>query len=169
MTKKILSQQKLKQLLRYSPSTGEFFWLEFGYGRPTDKEAGYIDKSTGYRVIGVLGRKYLAHRLAFFYVYGRFPQEQIDHINHLRADNRIKNLREVTRQKNQKNRALNKNNKSGVCGVCWFKSSKKWHAQIQVDRKVINLGLFESYDDACSARAAAEVKYDFHKNHGARA
>jgi hypothetical protein len=79
----------------------------------------------GYRHIGVLGKVYSAHRLAFLYMTGKFPLDEVDHKNHERSDNRWSNLREVTRLENSRNRSMHLNNKSGFSGVCWKKRVSK--------------------------------------------
>ena len=121
---------------------------------------------TGYIRMKVGGKLYLAHRLAFLYMTGKWPEDQVDHINHIRDDNRWCNLREVSHQENHKNQSKPKSNTSGVTGVCWCKRYKKWKAQIKVEGKVKNLGSFTSKEDATKARKEAEIKYGFHDNHG---
>lgn len=91
---------------------------------------------------------------------------ELDHINHVRADNRISNLREVSRSQNNKNMPRYKNNKSGVTGVSWYRSAGKWRAQIRVEGKKKHLGLFDEIKDAAKAVEAAEAKYGYHENHG---
>jgi len=109
---------------------------------------------------------YLAHRLAWLYVNGEFPPDQIDHINHVRNDNRIKNLRTVSCKENQKNKLMHKNNTSGVIGVHWYKPRMKWKAGIKVNGELNHLGYFTSLREAAKARKEAERKYGFHENHG---
>lgn len=101
--------------------------------------------------------------------YGKIPEGmEIDHINHITDDNRIENLRLVTRKDNCKNVSMSKSNKSGVVGVSWCKRTCKWFASIRVDRKEKFLGRYDKIDDAAAARKAAELKYNFHKNHGSK-
>jgi len=104
--------------------------------------------------------------LAWLYVYGTMPKEQIDHINHVRDDNRIINLREVTHSENHKNRTKQSNNTSGVTGVHWLEEKERWQAYIKGDDKKIHLGTFKNKNDAISARKEAEIKYNYHSNHG---
>lgn len=103
--------------------------------------------------------------MAILYATGIKPRE-VDHINHIRDDDRLRNLRSVTHQENHRNRAVNKNNKSGVVGVHQQKEGGKWRAQIMIDGKQIMLGRFHKKEDAIKARKEAEKKYGFHKNHG---
>jgi len=107
----------------------------------------------------------MSHRLAFYYVLGWCPEE-VDHINHVRDDNRWINLRAASKQENHRNRKLDTNNKSGFNGVTWYKNYSKWLACIGIGGKQINLGYFENKDDAIAARKAANIKYGFHPNHG---
>lgn len=163
-----ITREYLKNMLYYDKDIGVFTWLvDVGrYGRiKAGSIAGHLH-STGYRVIGILGKNYSAHSLAWLYEYGEWPKDQIDHINHKRADNRIENLREVTNQENACNRTKLSNNTSGITGVVWDKSTNKWMSQIQVDGKKKTLGRFDDLEDAIKSRKEAEIKYVFHVNHG---
>ena len=159
-----LTQDKLMEILSYDYDSGNFTWKS-----PTNRSirvgdiAGTVT-DMDYIQIGVLGKLYLAHRLAWLYVYGYFPTE-IDHINRNKADNRILNLREVTHSENQKNQKMNSKNTSGFTGVYKHRNGK-WVAQIQVGGKSINLGYFHKIENAVATRKNAEIKYKFHKNHG---
>lgn len=84
---------------------------------------------------------------------------QVDHINHNKFDNRKNNLRKCNNSKNQMNKGISKNNTSGVTGVCWNKQKNKWRARINVNKKDINLGFFDNFDDAVAARKQAEINY----------
>lgn len=88
------------------------------------------------------------------------------HINHNPVDNRLGNLRLVTSAENNRNVPLRKANTSSVCGVNWHKLRCKWRAYIRTSGKHLHLGMFDNFEDAVSARKAAEVKYGFHPNHG---
>ena len=161
-----MTQEYLKSLLDYNPETGKFIWKVSKNNRvKCGSEAGAID-FYGYRVIGIDKKRYLAHRLAWLWYYGRWPEDQIDHINHNPDDNRIENLREVSNQENHKNQSLSCNNTSGRIGVYWFSKTKRWNAKIQVNGKNIHLGFFKEKEDAIKAMKEAEAKYKFHKNHG---
>lgn len=120
----------------------------------------------GYLTISYKGKGYLAHRLAWLLYYGEWPEKQIDHINHDKKDNRIKNLRCVSNFDNHRNMPRQKNNKSGVTGVFWYERYMKWTAYIKVSGHRKHLGYFELFDDAVKARKDAEKYYGFHKNHG---
>ena len=166
MIKSTLIQSDLIKQLRYSPETGVFTLNVSKKRLKLGAIAGCKDIINGYIKITIFGKPYLAHRLAFLYVEGEFPQAQVDHINHVRDDNRWENLRPATHTTNQQNRSMNANNISGVCGVHWNKAAKKWVANIRIDGKRKHLGRFVSFDDAVAARVSANIKYGFHFNHG---
>ena len=174
-----LTQEIVKELLDYNPETGVFIWRfrerrwfstdkawKIGNSRFSGKTAGCLDKTSGYLIIGVLGKEYRAHRLAWLYMHGEFPKSQIDHINHVRTDNRITNLRQVSNHENAKNQRMRNNNTSGVTGVYWYESRNKWVAHITINGKYKNLGYYTNKADAITARKAAEAEYGFHENHG---
>ena len=162
----MLTQERLKELLHYDPETGGFTRLVGRSGCQVGVIKNKPNSGHGYISITIDQKSYLTHRLAWLYVYGRFPPEQIDHINHDRVDNRITNLREATHHENQKNRAKNPRNTSGVVGVSWNKAVGVWQAMINVNRKQKYLGTFKNKEDAIAAREAANIKYGFHDNHG---
>lgn len=151
--------------LHYDPVTGILTWKV--YRNPMavkDQVAGYLGNQ-GYLVIRLLGKDYQAHRLAWLLHYGHWPIEQLDHINHVRTDNRICNLREVTQSANLKNKSKSKANSSNHTGV--YKTAVgNWIARICVDRRQINLGTFKSLEEAVAAREAANKQHLFHQNHG---
>jgi len=161
-----ITQGELKELLDYNPDTG-VFTIKKKYAKNVivGKVVG-TGNGKGYLRISLINRRYLSHRLAWLYVHGEWPDDQIDHINHDRSDNRIENLRCVSNSGNQKNATITKRNRSGVVGVHWNKSSRKWHAQIKNEGVYDYLGLFDSLDDARKARKRAEKKYGYHQNHG---
>ena len=153
-----LSQEKLKELLEYNPESGLFHHKASRKGVTGGSLAG-SENSYGQIRISVMGRLYLAHRLAWLYCYGTFPPCEIDHINRTRSDNRICNLRLATRLENMQNISIPKNNTSGCIGVSKDKKSGKWASYIICKGKKINLGLFDSLDLARAARKIAKEKY----------
>lgn len=159
-----ITQDLLKDNLRYNRSTGEFTRIKRVHGATVGKTAGCV--SGKYWVISLKGEIYYAHRLAWLYVYGVWPQDQIDHINHNSLDNSIANLREVSATENQKNRSLSRNNKSGASGIRWCNQVGKWKASIDSNGNKMHLGYFENINDAISVRCGAEKKFNFHDNHG---
>ena len=161
----MITQKELKELLHYTPETGVFTRIKATQSIRVGDVAGTI-MQIGYVMLRVKGNKYLAHRLAWLYMYGYFPSNQIDHRNHIRDDNRIVNLREVTCAENHRNRSKSKFNLSGVTGVRWRKQNSKWLASVKVNGKQKHLGYFDDKFEAICARKSANNKYGFHKNHG---
>lgn len=166
----------LHECLECDESTGILTWRD----RPKDLFKnemgwrgfqGFVGKpatslSNGYFRVRLNGRLFVAHKVVFAMVCGRWPVDELDHINGRRDDNRISNLREVSRRENCRNVALRSNNTSGVLGVYWKKDTKKWVAQIKANGKVRVIGAFANKDDASAARKKANETYGFHPNHG---
>lgn len=148
-----LTREYVAALLSYNKITGVFRWKECTFKSNqwnaawAGKEAGSLHH-TGYIYIGINGRLYGAHRLAWLLVFGEWPEFEIDHKRGNRADNRISELRPASRPQNGMNRGAYKNNSSGFKGVCWHKRIKKWTARIQVGNKMVNLGYFLHPQDA---------------------
>ena len=159
-----LTLELLRSCLHYDPATGIFIWLIDGRSQTPKGSVAGADTGHGYRKIGVAGRRYYAHRLAWFYVYGVWPPDDTDHINGNPSDNRIANLRLATRSQNNWNTSSRRSTKplsSVFKGVCAHKKSKKnpWHAQITVHDKNINLGYHPTEESARDAYMAAVTKY----------
>ena len=155
------NEDRLKKALHYNPDTGVFIWINNNNSRVN---AGMIAGSlngSGYQIISIDAKRYYSHRLAWLYVYGELPSCQIDHINGIRTDNRIINLREATNAKNQQNlKKCRANNKIGLLGVDYFKySKKKYRAQIMIDSKQKCLGYFETPEEAHEAYLDAKRKF----------
>jgi hypothetical protein len=148
----------LRSLLYYDAETGHIYWLAKGKGRIKKKPAG-SKLYSGYIGICIAGKRWQAHRLAWNLHYGYWPKEQIDHINGIKTDNRIANLREATNSQNGKNLGLSKANTSGVKGVSFETYTNRWKASIRVDGKSISLGRFRDIDSATLARQQAEKMY----------
>ena len=181
-----ITQELLLSILRYEPDTGKLYWLErpvslFTDGKQTanhscrawngnfaGKEAFTSHNSDEAFIGSIFDRMYIAHRVSWFMEYGKWPLE-VDHSDHCPNNNRFETLREVSHLENQRNRSMNSNNKSGVTGVRREKGRPNWSAIIGVKGKVIRLGKFKDINDAIAARKAAEIKYNFHENHGKRA
>lgn len=135
----------------YNPETGIFY-------RGT-KQAGYVDKKTGYTKIMFQNKNYFAHRLAFLYMTGNFPEGHVDHINHNRSDNAWSNLRDVPQEVNNQNTAKAKvSNKLQVLGV--RQRGNSYTASLGIDKKHIHLGTFSSSEEAHEAYIKA--KRDLH-------
>lgn len=147
----------LRQLLSYSPDTGRFTWIKSNRGL-VGCVAGSMHHS-GYRQIRVQGRVFLEHRLVWAFHHGRMPDTDLDHIDRDKTNNKISNLRRANDVLNSQNKGVARNNKSGVRGVHWHKAQSKWIACIRVNRKLIQLGRFDSLEDAKSCYSAASKKY----------
>lgn len=146
--KKEVTKERLCELMEYDMQTGKFTWKK---GRLIGLEAGHISKQYGYRLIGIDGSLYLAHRLAWLFVTGSFPIKVIDHKNRVKSDNSWNNLREATMSQNTANSASRKTSFSGVKGVSWCNTAKKWRATIVYHGKQVSLGRFANIDDAANA------------------
>jgi len=156
----LLTQKDVWEILDYNANTGVFMWLKSRRGVKTGVPLG-TDNGFGYLRITVLGRSYYAHRLAWFYVQGTWP-DQIDHINGIKSDNRIENLRDVTVQQNNQNRLkAQKNSDSKVLGVSWHKKAKKWQAHICVYKERKYLGLFDDVNEAHVAYLKEKERVDY--------
>lgn len=163
MTKKILTQHRLKELLHYNPETGIFTRKTINKGHIT----GSVNNNGSgkkYIVIRVDNKLHYAHRLAWMYMTGEFPEIEIDHIDGNGCNNIFYNIRVAGKQENNKNSRLQKNNTSGCTGVVIVKN--RWIAQVMVNGKNKYLGSYIERWDAISARMSANNKYGFHKNHG---
>jgi hypothetical protein len=170
--KNLPSIEYLHKRLRYEPETGKLFWRDcedmpkHWRSRFAGKEAFTPKTGHGYLHGRLAGKKIYAHRMVWAIYYGEWPQEQLDHINGDRADNRIFNLREVSNTENAKNRGLMSNNKSGVCGVYWCKANQNWTASVKINGKNKHLGSFSDISEAKAARAKAQIALGYSKRHG---
>jgi len=153
----MLTQAELKRQLHYDPDTGIFTWIARKYGKNRiGTEAGTRNK-LGYVYIWVNNQHHCAHRLAWIYMHGQCDsQMQIDHINQVKHDNRISNLRLVTNQQNLFNTSKKQNNKSGWLGVHYSLSKRKYVAAIKVNYKRIYLGSFDTAEKAGQAYLSAK-------------
>lgn len=145
----MLTQAKLKQLLRYDPMTGKFTRLvSYGHGVSVGDIAGSTNNQ-GYESIRVLGKAYAAHRLAWLYMEGVWPNI-IDHINGVRNCNKWANLREATNSINNQNR--HKANRTSAVGLLGVTScGKRFRANIHCDGKKLHIGVFVTAEDAYAA------------------
>lgn len=162
-----LTQDYLKSILHYDPDTGVFTWLKkLSNNTKVMGVAGTIAQD-GYVKIRINSQGYPAHRLAWFYFYGTFPQEQLDHINLNRSDNAIKNLRIASHSDNQRNKKISKSNKSGYKNVSWCARAKKWKVGLKVNGKSIHFGYFSDVNDAnIAATNARNLMHGEFSNHG---
>ena len=126
-------------------------------------------KHNGYLYCWYEGKRKLHHRFIWEQAHGPVPSgSEIDHINGVRTDNRLENLRLVTRQENMQNTKIYNTNKSGVTGVSWCKRKQRWRAVIMGDAKQTHLGYFGEWFEAVCARMSANNIYGYHPNHGRR-
>jgi len=147
----------IREFISYDPETGEFLWKKSPNRnhKLEGKVPGTLHKKSGYRTIFFDGKRYLAHRLAFYIFYGRWPDELIDHINHKKTDNRICNLRECDSYQNSANRrVLNAFGK----GVTRMKSSGLFRAQIMCRGKRYVLGDHKTPEAAKAAYDSAAIR-----------
>lgn len=150
-----LTAERLQQALHYDPATGAFTWLVRSGGKSTvSSPAGYVDKSTGYWKVRLDGRNYYAHRLAFLYMTGEWPKQQVDHINRDRADCRWSNLRDVSVKVNARNTGPRRRNLLGVKGVSRIPCGN-YVANIYRDGRARYLGSFPTIQQAAAAYARA--------------
>jgi len=163
-----MTQKELMCLLDYDRATGLFTWKVTKNNRvKAGSNAGYKSPKNGYIQIKINGRHYQAHRLAWLFVNGDFPQCELDHIDHDRSNNAINNLRPVSRKQNSRNTRVRKNSYSGVTGVYWDKHSFQWRVMVHsLDGKSHHVGYFKDFDEARRARKDAEKEHGYHPNHG---
>jgi hypothetical protein len=163
----MITQSQLKSLLHYDAETGVFTWLSKPCRRIRVGDVASNARWDGYVRVGVLGKRYLAHRLAWLYVYGEWPKQDIDHINCNPGDNSIANLRECTNSQNQMNAPIKSSNKSGFKGVVFTKG--KWQANGCIEGKTKYLGRFA--DPAVASKAYEDFSRVIHgefKHQGAQ-
>lgn len=152
-----LTQNRLRSVLSYDEKSGVFIWKAYKAGIKHGSRAGYADKR-GAVFIRIDGSRHSAHRLAWLYVYGKFPDFEIDHINGNPGDNRISNLRDVPHIENQQNfrEAFSTNKSAGLLGVSLHKKTGLWRARITARNKEFCLGYFKSPDVAHAAYVSAK-------------
>lgn len=186
MTKELPPPGLLRKLLRYEPETGKLFWRErtpdmfrserrgpehsckIWNTRFSNKEAFTSIDAHGYNQGKILCKLYRLHRVAWALHRGSWPKAEIDHINGNKSDNRIVNLRDVSRSTNMRNAKMRSHNTSGHNGVGWYAHTGKWNAEITFDGKTKKLGQFTKIIDAVNARRDAEFGLGFTDRHGSK-
>lgn len=164
MNKPDITPERLRQVLNYNPETGVFTWkIKLCQKTVVGAVAGTLHPF-GYVYIKVEKKKYRAHRLAWLYMYGQMPPEQVDHINRVRNDNSILNLRLASQRQNMQNAGEFKHNTSGAKGVGWYKRVGLWRASISCNKKHIHIGYYKRFEDAKLAREIAEI-FIWHETH----
>lgn len=152
-----LTAIQVREMLNYNPDTGEFTWKVSNSNRVKVGDSAQSISVWGYARIGINGKRYPAHRIAWLYVTGKWPKRFIDHLNGDRADNRFANLRCASDRENATNKRIQSNNRSGFKGV--FPCRKKWHAMITINKKRMYLGTYDTPEDAHQAYCEAAPKY----------
>lgn len=173
-----LTQDIALQVLSYNPNSGELTWrsrppemfktkrsFSIWNKRYPGKIAG-TRAVRGYIHVRILGKNLIAHRLIWLMVFGSWPKGEIDHINGVKTDNRLPNLRLVDRVENSRNAARRINNKSGITGVSWDKALSKWHVRIGFNGKTHHVAYTNCIKEAERLRKEAENRIGFHRNHG---
>lgn len=152
-----LSAEEARALLDYNPHTGVLTWKRnmTTWTRAGD-EAGVIQDGK-YRRVGIRGRYYMSHRLAWLIVTGEWPKQEIDHANGEKADNRWENLRAATATQNRRN--TKHKNRAGLIGASYHASTGRYRAQIRVDGRRLFLGWFQTAEEASVAYAAAAIRH----------
>ena len=155
--------ERVREVLRYTKSTGVFTWLVTRSHAVAGSRAGTIT-TQGYRQIGLDGGSYRASNLAWLYVTGSWPKHEIDHKDRDQSNDRWKNLRAATRKQNCENNGLRKDSSTGVRGVHLFKRTGRWTAYINHNGKRYHLGYFIKKADAQKERMKAEREFYTHSS-----
>lgn len=159
-----ISQARLKELLHYDPESGVFTW-KVGRSRTRAGSIVATKDRKGYLKVMIDKKTHYLARMAFLYMEGQEPMVFVDHINGVRADNRWRNLREVSVIENARNQRLHSTNTSGLPGVTWDDRGQ-WRAYAGLGSKYIFLGRFGALLDAAAARKSFERSKGYHSNHG---
>jgi len=149
----MITQERVRDLLFYKD--GSLFWRVHRSGVRFGSMAG-TRHSGGYLNVTVDGKLYKAHRLVFLYHHGYLPENEVDHIDRNRSNNKIENLREVSKSCNSRNSTQQNSTSSGVKGITWDKYAQKWKAQIMVHGTAKHLGRYSDFTEAAAHRLAAE-------------
>lgn len=149
-----LTKKDISELLSYDPESGVLTWKVNKGTKSSGTTAGFVEQA-GYVVLGINRRTYKAHRIAWLLYHGVWPDEQLDHIDGNRTNNRIENLRLASCYGNAHNQKRAKNNSSGYKGVSRHRQSGKWRAMITADGVKHSLGLYQGVEDAASAYSKA--------------
>jgi hypothetical protein len=165
----ILTKDYVANLLEYNPETGE---LRRKISRSSNARVGQIVgtiRPDGYLSVMINGCRYQAHRVAWLLAHGEWPDDVVDHVNGIKTDNRISNLRACSQSENVMNAKTRSNNTSGVKGVCWHKAKNAWHASVCARGRRVFGGYHKNLEDA--KRAVMSLREQLHRefsNHGDR-
>lgn len=159
-----VTSEVLRTKFSYDPETGLLIRKCNSGTAKTGDVAGNLH-STGYIEVRVFGKLFKAHRIIWMMEFGDWPSGEIDHVNGVRNDNRIKNLRDVSTAENMRNKRLYSNGRTGVHGVGFYNG--QWSALIkEMPNTQRCIGKFDNLFDAVCARRSAELKLGYHENHG---
>lgn len=164
----MLKYKDVAEAFTYDREAGVLYWKARTSNTIRRKYVAGSSKGTkdGYSHVMFMGKVHPTHRIVMPLCYGHIPDNaEIDHINHVRDDNRLVNLRFVTKSGNRRNQSVSSKSTTGVTGVYFNKRLQKYAAQIKVDGVVHYLGLHDTLEEA-AARAEANLKFNFHANHG---
>jgi hypothetical protein len=150
-----LTPERLREVLSYDPETGVFTWKVRSSNRISIGDAASCKNDAGYILIRIDGQLHRAHRLAWLYVHGVWPESEIDHRNGVRSDNWISNLREATRKQNAQNLGLT----SKHPGVYWATDKELWRVRIMTNGRRVHVGYFEDLGAAIEARGKAKERH----------
>lgn len=163
--------EDFKKYVSYNPDTGTFTRIAVLNDNPSHQwrvgDTVGNQSSNGYIEVSVGDIKFQAHKLAWYFVHGVYPDFYLDHVNGDKTDNRIENLRESSPLINMRNRGKNKNNSTGFNGV-YVAASGRFRARIKINGKLINIGTFDTAEEASEARELANEFYGFSEDHGKR-
>jgi hypothetical protein len=150
-----------EKMIRYDSESGKFYWLaQRGRAiKPGDQVKGSV--SHGYLIFSINRKNYLAHRLAWFLTFNKFPNQQIDHINHDKLDNRLCNLREASASQNQWNKKRQRNNSTGFKGVSFHSQTGLYRARIKHFGKELLFGCYKTPNEA--NEAVQKARLSLHK------
>lgn len=149
-----MTPEYLKSILNYDPETGVFTWLHDHRGPVRAGDVAGRTKPNGYISVKIAQQEFYAHRLAYLYMTGTFPEHEVDHINRNRADNRWVNLRSASAANNKANTPVRRTSAVGLKGVSLHKKSGKWRARIQTD----TIGYYETPEFAHAAYVKEAAK-----------
>ena len=155
----MITHQRLLEVVQYDKSTGIFTTKITRRGSPAKSIIGSIGKR-GYLNVVIDYKYYSLHRLAWFYVTGKWPIDQIDHIDRNKCNNKWENLREATGSENSRNIGISSRNTSGIKGVHWNESHKRWCAKVHLHSKRHHIGYFKNIEDA--QKAVSKKRNELH-------
>ena len=163
----MITQERLRELFEYRDDGNLIRKVSVGGTRARKGDVVNTSSSSGYYIVGIDKKKYLIHRLIFLYHRGYLTKGLLlDHIDGNKTNNRIENLREVTKSQNAHNSKLRVDNTSGVKGVAWDELTQKWCSRIKLNRKTYYFGFYDTIEEAKAAAIAGrnELHGDFAKH-----